>query len=65
MRAILLPDRDLLTHYAATDGEQDNPAAEALSTEIHSRGLDTWRAHPRSMAATATGFVGRPMLGFI
>jgi hypothetical protein len=41
MRAILLPDRELLAHYAATDGEPGDPVADALCAEIHRRGLDT------------------------
>ncbi|MEG3089482.1 hypothetical protein [Sphingomonas sp. PB4P5] len=40
MRAILLPDRELLAHYAATEGKPGEPVADALSTEIHRRGLD-------------------------
>ena len=41
MRAILMPDRDLLAHYAAVDGESGDPVADALCAEIHRRGLDT------------------------
>jgi hypothetical protein len=43
MRAILMPDRELLAHYAATDGQPGEPGdriADALCTEIHRRGLD-------------------------
>ena len=41
MRAILLPNRELLAHYAATDCEPGDPVADALRAEIHRRGLDT------------------------
>ncbi|MEG3089383.1 hypothetical protein [Sphingomonas sp. PB4P5] len=41
MRAILLQDRELLAHYAATDGEPGDQVTEALRAEIHRRGLDT------------------------
>jgi hypothetical protein len=40
MRAILLPDRELLAHYAATDDEPGDRVADALCAEIHRRGLD-------------------------
>lgn len=38
MRAILMPDRELLAAYQATDGEGDD--AEALVAEIERRHLD-------------------------
>lgn len=35
-----MSDRDLLAHYQATDGDPDDPRAEALLREIERRGLD-------------------------
>jgi hypothetical protein len=40
MRAILLPDRELLAQYATAEGEPGSPFADALTAEIHRRGLD-------------------------
>jgi hypothetical protein len=40
MRAILLPDRDLVAHYEATCGEGGDPWSDALIAEVERRGLD-------------------------
>jgi hypothetical protein len=41
MRAILLPDRDLVGHYHAAGGEGGDPWFDALILEVDRRGLDT------------------------
>jgi hypothetical protein len=40
MRAILLPDRDLVAHYEATGGEGGDPRSDPLIAEVKRRGLD-------------------------
>ncbi|MEG3089611.1 hypothetical protein [Sphingomonas sp. PB4P5] len=41
MRAILLPDRELLAYHVARGDEPGDPAATALGAEIRRRGLDS------------------------